>query len=137
MNMWMCRINPSTLEKKAKGIIDDVCVNEKKRSNKLFFFLFVTLISVNQIRLSRQCTYVRDCNSRQGEKAAQEKVKMREAFLQFIKIWVLASHFFMDKKQWEIITTTQKCSITYMLKERRDQKVCRGYAYIQTMGTVS
>lgn len=36
----------STHEKNIKGIINDVCFNEK-RNNKLFFFLLVTLISVN------------------------------------------------------------------------------------------
>lgn len=75
----------STHEKNIKGIINDVCFNEK-RNNKLFFFLLVTLISVNRMWLSRRCSCVRDCNSRQGEKKAREEVRMKEAFLQFIKI---------------------------------------------------
>lgn len=82
----MCRLNHSTHEKNIEGI-NDVCVNEKRRSNKLFFFFFwlVTLIPVSQMGLSRQCTCIRDSNSRQGKKA-QEKVKMKEAFLQFTNI---------------------------------------------------
>ena len=54
----MCRLNHSTHEKNILGIINDVCVNEKRRSNKPFFFLLVTLISVSQMGFSRQCTCV-------------------------------------------------------------------------------
>lgn len=54
----MCRLNHSTHEKNILGIINDVCVNEKRRSNQPFFFLLVTLISVSQMGFSRQCTCV-------------------------------------------------------------------------------
>lgn len=93
MNVWMCRMIALPKKKNIKGIINDVCFNEK-RNNKLLFFLLVTLISFDQMWLSRQCSWVRDCNSRQGEKKAQE-----EAFLQFIKTWVLHLTFSMEKKQ--------------------------------------
>lgn len=54
----MCRLNHSTHEKNIVGIINDVYVNEKRRSNKAFFFLLVTLVSVSQMGFSRQCTCV-------------------------------------------------------------------------------
>lgn len=103
-----------------------------RRSNKLFFFFFllVTLISVNQMGLSRQCTCARDCKPRQKEKS-QEEVRIKEAFLWFIKIRVLAPHFFYGEKTLRNYYDYVKM-FNYMHIKRLEgkvPKVYKGYVY--------